>query len=206
MADENEVDDWTEWLDKDINDKREDLLPNISAKDDVIKKQILENDMNDIADFLDVDDAKPKDKIEKKNAEGGLSKNEKVVTLESIPLNSLKDCEKLAETLGERISVSKLKSVSLEKFFLILLSSCESKMGDKELKTIMKKIETIVNKREVERRHKALNKRKPNAEMNVIKKYKEEIDMLYGDLSSYDEEEYDEYDVENDLKRRNTFG
>lgn len=199
---ESEVEDWTEWLDKD-NEKREEILSNISAKDADIKKQILQNDLNEIADFLDVDDVKPKVDLEKKKTTTVSQRNEKVVTLESTPLNTLKDCEKLAETLGERIKLSKVKSVSLERFFSILITACESKLEDKDLNTIQKKIEKIVTNRERERRHKAINKRKPNSDMNVIKNYKDEVDMLYGDLSSYDEDDYDEFD-EYSLKKWKT--
>lgn len=193
MAAENEVEDWTEWLD-DGTEKREEILPTISTKDEEVKKQILQNDLEEIADFLDVDDVKPKINLEKKNVLSTGQKNEKVITLESTPLNTMKDCEKLAETLGERIKLSKVKSVSLERFFSILINASESKIEDKDLNTILKKIQTIVKNREVNRRHKALNKRKPNSEMNVIKNYKDEVDMLYGELSSYEEDECDDFD------------
>ncbi|CRH00954.1 conserved Plasmodium protein, unknown function [Plasmodium relictum] len=184
----NEVDNWMEWLDE-KEDKREDINLN-STEDDIIKKNILQNNLDDIADFLDISENKKiknteNEKVSKKKTV------EKIVTLESTPLNSVKDCETLGEILATRIKNCKAKSVALERFLSIIIEACENKLKDTELKSINKKIESFINNREKGKRYALINKKKPNEIKNSIKNYEDEVDLIYGDLS-YDEEDYDE--------------
>ncbi|GAW81845.1 hypothetical protein, conserved [Plasmodium gonderi] len=207
----NEVDDWTEWLNDD-EEKREDFNLDSTTKDEAIKKKILQNNVDDIADFLgidddddddedvdDDDDNKKKKKKKKKNEQGDIPiKNktqEKVITLENTPLNSIKDCETLGEILALRIQDSKAKSVAIERLLSIILPACEAKLEDKELQSINRKIQEIIEKREKKKRYALINKKKPNEVKNALKNYKDEVDMIYGDLS-YDEEDYENEEAE----------
>ncbi|CRG93760.1 conserved Plasmodium protein, unknown function [Plasmodium gallinaceum] len=185
----NEVDNWMEWLDQD-DEKREDIILD-STKDDIIKKNILQNNLDEIADFLDINENKKKN-IE--NEKVGKTKTaEKIVTLESTPLNSIKDCETLGEILANRIKNCKAKSVSIERFLSIIIQACESKLNDIELQSIGKKIQLLIENRQKGKRYALINKKKPNEIKNSIKNYKDEVDMIYGDIS-YDEEDYDDDD------------
>ncbi|VWU52766.1 conserved protein, unknown function [Hepatocystis sp. ex Piliocolobus tephrosceles] len=191
-----EVDDWTEWLDdaEDNKTKNTSLLQP-SVKNDEIRKQILQNDINDINDFLDISDEKREDNKEeiKENKTKQKTKTyEKIIQLENTPLNSIKDCEMLGTTLGVRIKTSNLKSAALERFLSILLNASESKLDDKELKSINRKIQEILERREKQKRETAMKKKKPNEIKNKIKNYQDEVDMIYGELS------YDEDDPNND--------
>ncbi|SBT38425.1 conserved Plasmodium protein, unknown function [Plasmodium ovale wallikeri] len=195
MDKSGEVDDWTEWLNED-DDKREDVsAEQMSKDDDIVKKHILQNDMDDIADFLDIsDDKKSKKKNAENEAQNKIKVQEKIITLESTPLNSIKDCETLGEILSSRIKKCNAKSVAIERFISIILAASESKLEDKEIQSINRKIQEIMEKREKKKRYALINKKKPNEVKNSIKNYKDEVDMIYGDLS-YDEDDYENDDA-----------
>ncbi|CXI63085.1 conserved Plasmodium protein, unknown function [Plasmodium berghei] len=191
------VDDWSEWLNDDEEEKREDFNTTIRNENDEIQKKILENNMDDIADFLNISDNPNKNKkTTKDNENKNLNKNkpqEKIVTLESTPLNSIKDCEHLGEILAFRIKKSNAKSVAIERFISIILQASEMKLGNKELISLNRKIQDMIDKKEKKQRESLVNKKKPNEVKNSIKNYKDEVDMIYGDIS-YDEEDYDDAD------------
>ncbi|SCM22362.1 conserved Plasmodium protein, unknown function [Plasmodium chabaudi adami] len=191
------VDDWSEWLNDDEDEKREDLHSSTRNANDEIQKKILESNMDDIADFLDISDNPNKNKKTAKDTENkNLNKNkaqEKIVTLESTPLNSIKDCEHLGEILAFRIKKSTAKSVAIERFISIILQASEPRLGNKELISLNRKIQEIIDKREKKQREALINKKKPNEVKNAIKNYKDEVDMIYGDLS-YDDDDYDDAD------------
>ncbi|KAI4837318.1 hypothetical protein MKS88_003789 [Plasmodium brasilianum] len=192
---QNEVDDWTEWLNDD-DEKREVFNTEYTSKDDAIKKEILQNNLDDIADFLDISDNNSNIKIKNRtnneeNETPVKSKiQEKIITLESTPLNSIKDCEALGEILASRIQKCKAKSVAIERFLSIILQACDGKLEDKELQCVNRKIQEIIEQREKKKRYAQINKKKPNEVKNSMKNYKDEVDMIYGDLS-YDEDEYE---------------
>ncbi|CAA9989147.1 conserved protein, unknown function [Plasmodium knowlesi strain H] len=195
----SEVDDWTEWL-NDEEEKREDFNLDSTGKDEALKKKILQNNVDDIADFLGIDDddeekKKKKKKNEQSDAPVKSKQQEKIITLESTPLNSIKDCETLGEILASRIQESKAKSVAIERLLSIILPACEGKLEDKELQSINRKIQELIEKREKKKRYALINKKKPNEVKNALKNYKDEVDMIYGDLS-YDEEDYENEDAE----------
>ncbi|CAI7721451.1 conserved protein, unknown function [Plasmodium vivax] len=195
----SEVDDWTEWL-NDEEEKREDFNLDSTGKDEALKKKILQNNVDDIADFLGIDDDDEEEKKKKKKNEQGdapakSKQQEKIITLESTPLNSIKDCETLGEILAARIHESKAKSVAIERLLSIILPACEVKLEDKELQSINRKMQELIEKREKKKRYALINKKKPNEVRNALKNYKDEVDMIYGDLS-YDEEDYENEDAE----------
>ncbi|ANQ09323.1 Uncharacterized protein PCOAH_00035010 [Plasmodium coatneyi] len=163
----SEVDDWTEWL-NDEEEKREDFNLDSTAKDEALKKKILQNNSK---------------------------QQEKIITLESTPLNSIKDCETLGEILATRIQESKAKSVAIERLLSIILPACEAKLEDKEMQSINRKMQELIEKREKKKRYALINKKKPNEVKNALKNYKDEVDMIYGDLS-YDEEDYENEEAE----------
>ncbi|OTN64645.1 Uncharacterized protein PKNOH_S130198700 [Plasmodium knowlesi] len=105
------------------------------------------------------------------------------------------DCETLGEILASRIQESKAKSVAIERLLSIILPACEGKLEDKELQSINRKIQELIEKREKKKRYALINKKKPNEVKNALKNYKDEVDMIYGDLS-YDEEDYENEDAE----------
>lgn len=192
MGSESEIEDWADWLDKD--EKREELNTNIAEKDEELRKNIVQNNLDDIADFMDFGDAKNSAQKNKKvdgYEEGTKKGGEKTLKLEDTPFNSIKDCQTLGETLAMRIERSKAKSVAIERFLTIILSACETKLDDKDLQTTLRKIQGFIQKRENNKRFKAMNKKKPNDLRNSMKNYQEEIDMIYGDLSEEDDENYE---------------
>ncbi|KMZ98654.1 hypothetical protein PVNG_03717 [Plasmodium vivax North Korean] len=176
----SEVDDWTEWL-NDEEEKREDFNLDSTGKDEALKKKILQNNVDDIADFLGMDDDDEEEKKKKK-------KMNKVMP-------QLRDCETLGEILAARIHESKAKSVAIERLLSIILPACEVKLEDKELQSINRKMQELIEKREKKKRYALINKKKPNEVRNALKNYKDEVDMIYGDLS-YDEEDYENEDAE----------
>ncbi|SJK85953.1 conserved Plasmodium protein, unknown function [Babesia microti strain RI] len=105
---------------------------------------------------------------------------------ETIKLNTLKDCETVARKLSEKIVKSPAKGAVWVHFIDILLQSCQSKMEYKELITLKKKVEALVKTKEDLKRDLEYSKKKPNAAN--FRSYKDELDMMYGDLT--DEDDY----------------
>lgn len=121
------------------------------------------------------------------------------IGIEALPLKNLTDATKLAHLLGAKIDQSEAKSVVWREFLTTLFSYCFPKMNPTDLKTFKDKVSSLSKEADASRRLQLQGKKKVNEEVShKVSHYKDEYDMMFGDVKDkYDyseEEEGDEDD------------
>lgn len=109
--------------------------------------------------------------------------------VEAISLRSYKDCEQFATRLGKKIRESPAKSPAWLRLLDLLLKDCTPKMEMKDLVSLQKKLQAAVADREKESKQVVEKKKKPNDVGSAMKNYRDEVDMLYGDLSQDEDDD-----------------
>ncbi|EKX72426.1 conserved hypothetical protein [Theileria equi strain WA] len=185
------LDYWESYTDSE-DEKAED--PKVTELSDRLKAQKLSEDSDrQFTDDLFSGCAKAADVEEdpSDNLFGGTTVKQIVLAdpFSQIELKCLKDCETAAKKLSQKIETSPAKSPVWLQFLDILLQACEKKLDLKDVQTLKRKIENIIKAREVVQREKTYAKKKPN-DLSGALNYKDELDMLYGDLSEDDDEFY----------------